>query len=250
MKDRTGELSANYEEVSLVVLFARMFRRWRLILVVFICVFAAGALYALVNPERFQFVSLVQLGPLQEGLGMSRSEELVSLLESQWGPAAGLDLVEGEEKALSFTLEFSSPEGSRLVKITSISALNSKDLVEKVHQQLLADVTAHQMQELELVKARLTTRLNALDEGLRNLADSRQQETAMAMASLYERRAEVKARLEALGAAEVVAKARRAPESEGPAPLLIIVVGAFFALILALVAAFFAEFIRDVRRAM
>lgn len=217
---------------------------------VLICAFAASALYALLTPERFQFVSLVQLAPVPEGMGMSRSAELVSLLESQWGPAAALDLVEGEERALPFTLEFSSPEDSRLVKITSISSLNSKQLVEKVHQQLLADVTAHQMQEQELVKARLKTRLNALDEGLRNLVDSRQPETAMAMASLYERRAEVKARLEALGAAEVVARARRAPEPEGPAPLLIIVVGAFFALILALVSAFFAEFITDIRRAM
>ena len=87
------------DEISLVDLAAVFIRRRRVFYAVFLLCTLGGLAYALLTPEKFNYVSLVQLAEKNSGTSIQSPETVIATLEARWLPEQQvLHFGENEEK--------------------------------------------------------------------------------------------------------------------------------------------------------
>ncbi|MDX1801184.1 MAG: Wzz/FepE/Etk N-terminal domain-containing protein [Marinobacter sp.] len=236
------------DEISLVDLAATLVRRRLMICVVFLLCAASGGLYVVFAPAQYEYVSLLQVGKLDASTYLTSPAGVIATLESDWWPGARAQYTTSTGTRLPFDIHFDNPKDTALVKLVSMSSPDNRELIKTLHQTLIDNAMAAQRSELEGRKGALKQQLAALDQSLQQLKDSRGNDSATAVAGIYQKKADIEAQLQSLQPPKAVAVARQSAENKSASLALVLTLASLLGLMAGVFLAFFAEFVSQVRK--
>ncbi|WP_328186508.1 Wzz/FepE/Etk N-terminal domain-containing protein [Marinobacter sp. OP 3.4] len=243
------------DEISLVDLATTLIRRRYVIYAVFGGTVLLALFYAFfVMAEVREYVTLVQLGE-DDGKALESPSSVIANVESHWYPDLRGRYRAENDTRLPFDIRAENPENTHLVKLTSKATAENVENVETQHQALVDRLTERQTDLLNRQKQELEERVASLRDYLEEL--SGMEATGEAQAELIQQRARMlseientTSRIDKLQPAEVLVVARESAEPKGPSKALVLALAAVLGGMVGIFAAFMAEFISHVRKAM
>lgn len=229
-----------YDEISLVDLAITFIRRRRIFYVVFVIFTLGGLAYALLAPETYQYTSLIQVAEKGSGKYVEEPSTTIATLENRWLPEQESIFRAETDGKLPFTVSFSNPEETGLVRLVSEAASDNKSDVERVHKKLIDSINERQSALVEREKRSIQSRIESVDRAIETLQGG--ENTGAAIAEAFERKVGLQSDLESLKGAEVLVVSRQSADKTGPDRALIVVVAAALGGMLGLFLAFFAQF--------
>jgi len=236
----TNPRSGSDREVTLVDLAAILVQRRLVFVLTFLVVVALGVAYALTTPEKYEYVSLVQMAEDSEGQPVESASSSIVAIESYWFPAVEARYQEEAGKLLPFPVSASSPRNTSLIRIESLARRDYSELVNEVHSDLIDELTAAQNEKLQSIRGRLERQLRATDQILEELRAEDGQ--GQAVAEAVGQKVELEGQLERQSSSVVIATARESVRKMKPNVPLIVMVSVALGVVLAMIAAFLAEF--------
>lgn len=242
---RKGQRRQYEDEISLVDLAITFLKRRRVFYAIFLSVTLAGIAYALVKPEKYEYVSLVKLAEKSGDKYIDEPASVIAQLDSLWVPDLRASYHGENDRNLPFRITASNPENTGLVRIVSEASPATEELIETTHRQLIERLISDQERALERLRKSLERQIESLDDTIEMLEGG--QDTGDAIASAVEKQLSLETTLESLAPAEALVVSRRSGENTGPARSLIVVLAGMLGLMGGVFLAFFAEFIGLVR---
>src|SRR5680860_770701 len=132
------------DEISLVDLAATFIRRRRVFYAVFLLCTLGGLAYALLTPEKFDYVSLVQLAEKDSKTLIQTPETVIATLEARWLPEQQVLYYAENESKLPFSVSFQNTKDTALIRFSTGTTARQKQLVEKVHAALIEKLSQYQ----------------------------------------------------------------------------------------------------------
>lgn len=234
------------DEVSLVDLAATFIRRRNIFYVVFLLVTGLGVAYALLAPDEYEYVSLIQSAERHGGEPITEPATTIATLESRWLPEAQSIYRAETEQPLPFRVNFSNPDNTNLLRLGSEASQDNAAIVQEVHSDLIEKVKASQNAQIEKEKSSLERQIGSLDKVVESLEG--QQDTGEAIAAAIQKRVSLESDLAQLEPFQVLVVSRTSAEKTGPNRLMIVVVAVLLGGMMGLFLAFMAEFWVAVRR--
>lgn len=236
------------DEISLVDLATTFVRRRNIFYAVFGGVVLLALIYAfLLMPAVREYSTLVQLA--EEGNKTLESPaSVIATLQSRWYPELLETHLVKEGEKLPFTIAGSNPEHTNLIKLTTEADPARSEMVQSVHQQLVTQVLLRQDQSVERRKQELEQRLDSINSYLDELSGV--EAAGEAAAAAVQNRIDLVARLKSLQPAETLVVARQSLEPKGTSKALVLALAIVLGGMLGIFAAFMAEFISHVRKAV
>ncbi|WP_213477814.1 lipopolysaccharide biosynthesis protein [Marinobacter lipolyticus] len=232
-------------ETSLVDVATIFLKHRRVFFGFFVLVTIAGLVYALMTPDRYQYVSLVKLAQKSSGEYIEKPATIIAELENLWVPNLRATHHAEHDRNLPFKISASNPENTGLVRIVSEASSSTQELIASSHQQIIERITTDQKQALAKLRKSLEKGIESLGGTIAMLEGG--QETGEAIAASIEKQLSLEAELDSLVPAETLVVGRRSGESTGPARRLIVVLSAVLGILGGVFLAFFTEFIGLVR---
>lgn len=239
------------DEISLVDLAATFIRRRRIFYACFALVTLLGVVYALMQPDKYEYVTLLESAEKAGGEFIEKPVATVAIIQNRWIPAVASSYQAENEKPLPFKLEASNPENTGLIRIVSEASVETADVVKTIHSDLAQSVMERQQQLLETQRNSLKNQLASIEQVIKSLQTSEGGEnTATALAAGIQKRAELQSELEALQPASVIVTARQSNGQKGTSSRLIVVLAAMLGGMLGVFLAFFVEFAVQVKNSL
>lgn len=243
------------DEISLVDLATTLIRRRYVMYAVFGGTVLLAIIYAFfMMAEVREYATLIQLGE-DDGKALEPPSSVIANIESHWYPDLRGQYRAENERKLPFDIKAESPENTNLVKLTSDAEIANADTVNSLHQKLVDEVTQRQSELLNRQERELKERVTSLRDYLDEL--SAMEATGEAQAELIQQRARMLSEIEAattridkLQPAEVLVVARESADSKGTSKSLVLALAIVLGGMLGIFAAFMAEFVSHVRKAM
>jgi hypothetical protein len=235
------------DEISLVDLATTFIRRRRVFYAVFLLCTLGGLAYALTLPEKFDYVSVVQIAEKDSETLIQTPETVVATLEARWLPEQQVLYYAENESNLPFGVSFQNTKDTALIRFTTGTTATQKQLVEKVHAALIEKLSHHQE---NLVKSEQAS-INRQIESLNALIASMMAQTSVdgaALSTAIEKKSELESALQSLGNLEVIVSARQSIEKTGPKRSLIVTLAVILGLMLGIFVAFMVEFGASVKK--
>jgi uncharacterized protein involved in exopolysaccharide biosynthesis len=235
------------DEISLVDLATTFIRRRRVFYAVFLLCTLGGLAYALLTPEKFDYVSLVQLAEKDSETLIQTPETVIATLQARWLPEEKVLYYTKNESKLPFDVSFQNTKDTALVRFTTGTTAKQKQLVEKVHAALIEKLSQHQE---NLVKSEQAS-INRQIESLNALIASMMAQTSVdgaALSTAIEKKSELESELQSLGNFEIIVSARQSIEKTGPKRSLIVALAIVLGLMLGIFVAFMTEFGASVKK--
>jgi uncharacterized protein involved in exopolysaccharide biosynthesis len=235
------------DEISLVDLATTFIRRRRVFYAVFLLCTLGGLAYALTLPEKFDYVSLVQIAEKDSETLIQTPETVIATLEARWLPEQQVLYYAENESNLPFGVSFQNTKDTALIRFTTGTTATQKQLVEKVHAALIEKLSHHQE---NLVKSEQAS-INRQIESLNALIASMMAQTSVdgaALSTAIEKKSELESALQSLGNLEVIVSARQSIEKTGPKRSLIVTLAVILGLMLGIFVAFMVEFGASVKK--
>lgn len=233
------------DEVSLVDLASTFLKRRRIFYVVFLVTLMAGILYAVLIPEKYDYVSLVHLAEKDAGNFIEKPATVIATLENRWLPEIETAYLAEHGEPIPFDVIFSNPENTGLVRIVSEAMPASADDVKRIHGQLIEKIEQTQSVAVSTLKSNLERQLESLTLTIDRLEGS--QDVGVAIADAVNKRLSLEVLLHSIQPAELLVLNRQMVERKGPARSLIVVLAAMLGLMGGIFLSFFAEFVSLVR---
>lgn len=233
------------DEISLVDLASTFLKRRRIFYGVFLVTLAAGILYAVLMPEKYDYVSLVQLAEKDAGNFVEKPATVIATLENRWLPEIEAAYIAEYDEPLPFDVIFSNPENTGLVRIVSEAAPANSDDVKQIHSQLIEKLEQTQSVAVSSLRSNLERQIESLTSTIDMLEGS--QDVGTAIADAVNKRLSLQVLLQSIQPAELLVLNRQMGERKGPARSLIVVLAAMLGLMTGILLSFFAEFVSLVR---
>lgn len=233
------------DEISLVDLTSTFLKRRRIFYVVFLVTLAAGILYAILIPEKYDYVSLFKLAEKEAGNFVEKPATVIATLENRWLPEIEAAYLAEYDRPIPFDLRFSNPENTGLIRIVSEAAPAHSEDIEQVHSQLIEKLKQTQSVAVSSLENNLESQIESLTSTIDRLEGSR--DAGVAIAEAVEKRLSLEVLLRSIQPAELLILNRQAAERKGPARSLIVILAGMLGLMGGIFLAFFAEFVSLVR---
>lgn len=233
------------DEISLVDLATTFIRRRKLFYVVFLLSVGAGVAYALLATERYEYVSLIQAAAKSGGEPVEEPATTIATLENRWLPELESTYLAENDQRLQIGVNFSNPDNTILLRLSSQAAQDSADVVEQAHTALIKKVSAHQNSQIERERNSLKRQVESLDKVVESLQGK--QDSGEAIAAAIQKRVGLESDLEQLSPVEVLVVSRESADRKGPNRRLIVVLAALIGGALGVFLVFMAEFGSAVR---
>ncbi|TBW56709.1 lipopolysaccharide biosynthesis protein [Marinobacter halodurans] len=235
------------DEISLVDLAVTFVRRRRVFYAVFTVCVLAGVAYALIADTTYRYTSLIQGAATDSNEPLVSPEVVMSGLEGRWLPEVRATY-EAEHGKLPFEVTFDNPEKTNIIKLASEASEDRANMVEHIHQTLMADVTKEQGSLLEEQKNQLEQQITAVGKLIQSLQE--EGATGETVAGAVERKLNLELELASLKPAKTLVVARQSADATGPKRVLIVVLAIVLGGMLGVFAAFLTEFFVAVRAQM
>jgi uncharacterized protein involved in exopolysaccharide biosynthesis len=236
------------DEISLVDLAATFIRRRRVFYAVFLLCTLGGLAYALLTPEKFDYVSLVQLAEKDSVTLIQTPETVIATLEARWLPEQQVLHYAENESKLPFDVSFQNTKDTALIRFTTGTTVKQKQLVEKVHAALIAKLNQHQENLIRIEEASMTAQIKSLSTVIDSMAGKATDGDGSALSAAIQRKSALENALQSLGNLEVIVSARQSIEKTGPKRSLIVALAVMLGLMLGIFVAFMAEFGASVKK--
>jgi LPS O-antigen subunit length determinant protein (WzzB/FepE family) len=236
------------DEISLVDLAATFIRRRRVFYVVFLLCTLGGLAYALFTPEKFDYVSLVQLAEKDSKTLIQTPETVIATLEARWLPEQQVLHYAENASKLPFDVSFQNTEDTALIRFTTGTTAKQKQLVEKVHAALIAKLNQHQGNLIRIEQARINAQIKSLTTVIDSMAVKTTDGDGSALSAAIQKKSELENALQNLGNLDVIVSARQSIEKTGPKRSLIVALAVVLGLMLGIFVVFMAEFGASVKK--
>lgn len=236
------------DEISLVDLASTFLKRRRIFYLVFLVTLAAGVVYAMFKPEKYDYVSLFKLAEKEAGSFIEKPATVIATLENRWLPEIEAAYFADHDQPLPFDVVFSNPENTGLVRIVSEAMPANSGNVKQIHGQLIDRLEQTQSVAASTFKKSLERQIESLTTTIERLEGS--QDAAVAIADAVNKRLSLEEFLHSMQPSELLAISQKGAERKGPARSLIVVLAAMLGLMGGIFLSFFAEFVSLVRTNM
>jgi len=236
------------DEISLVDLASTFLKRRRIFYVVFLVTLVAGILYAILAPEKYDYVSLFKLAEKDAGGFVEKPATVIATLENHWFPEIEATYRAGHDQPVPFDVVFSNPENTGLVRLVSEAEPSESDDVKQIHSQLIERLEQAQSVAVSTLKENLERQIESLASTIDRLETSR--DAGVAIADAVNKRLSLEMLLHSIQPAELLVLNRQMAERKGPARSLIVVLAAMLGLMAGIFLSFFAEFVSLVRTSL
>ncbi len=251
-------MSATYDEVSLVDVAVILVRGWKVALFVFVGVLLASALVAWWLPTQHTYSSVYQMAedtakPQPELVeedeererGLEASEGVLNKTRLYYQPQAIRGMLKQQGlSSLPFNVTLTQPEDTLLLVLKSEAAPGQRNNVKVLHQRILQAVAAHQNKQYERVHALFSKKVASLDESIEQLRSDDGANTGQVLVKYQEEQVKASNRLEGLQKGRIEQLASPSESATSLNPMLILVGGAMFGLLLAVMSVFVCHFIK------
>jgi|SRR5690554_1712387 len=236
------------DTIGLVELATILIRRRRIFFGTFLFAVTLGVIAALFLPEKHEYVSLIQLAENGDGDFLEAPGVVGATIESRWVPEREAVFLDRHGRGLPFGVRVDNPKGTGLIRLITKAGEEQRQLVSEVHSGLIDKVHERQQKLFDSARKSIDTRIESQDAVIDALqAIGSGENTASALASALQEKAELEGEKAALQAPEVLVTSRRAASTVGPAKLLIISLALILGLLGGLTLAFLSEFVAVVR---
>ncbi|KAA1174700.1 hypothetical protein FWJ25_04735 [Marinobacter salinexigens] len=239
------ERDQSYSEISLVDLATIFVRRIWLFVVVLGVFVAAGIAVALLQPEQYAYVSLYQIAEKATEEPVETPERVIAVLQSHELPLLETSYKSERGERLPFSVRFSNPEGTSLVRISSEAERRIASDVKAIHSALIQRLSEKDNRLMGVIRGGLENRIASVSTTLDSL--SKAPEAGQAVAEAIRQKVELEGILDALKPGESVVVARESVEKVAPNRKLIAILTVVLGFVAAFVAVYFAEFASLVR---
>lgn len=238
-------------EITLVELATTFIRRRQVFYVTFLLITVLALVYALITPAKYEFVTMVQLAKDGQGVYVEQPGVIVNTLENRWIPEQVASYMRVHDSSLPFTVTAVNPNNTGLIRLTSVATEQQGELVSEIHANLVAEVKERQEQMTEMLRNKLDKHIasqSTVVDALQTMGGG--ENSALALASAIQRRAELETEKESFLPGEVLVISRQSNGNMGPSKTLVLALGLMLGLMGAVFMAFFAEFLSQVRQSL
>jgi len=233
------------DEISLVDLASTFLKRRRIFYVTFLVTLAAGILYTILIPEKYDYVSLFKLAEKEAGSFIEKPAVVIATLENRWLPEIEATYLAEHDQPIPFDVIFLNPENTGLIRIVSEAVPASADDVKRIHSQLIEKLEKTQSVAVSTLRSNLERQIESLTSTIDRLEGSR--DVGAAIADAVNKRLSLEVLLHSVQPAELLVLNRQMAERKGPARSLVVVLAAMLGLMGGIFLSFFAEFVSLVR---
>lgn len=246
--ERTQDNSGFDDEISLVDLATVFIRRIWLFVGFFILFSIGGVVFALIQEDRFDYVSLYQIAEVEQDQPIEKPAKAIAVLESQKIPEIKAVYKAEHDVRLSFDVSLEHPENTTLVRLSTEATSENAEEVKTIHAKLLNYLSTRHEQMLNVTRSGIETRIESIKRTVDTLTGT--PDAGQAVAEVMQKQVELESKLAALGASEVLVTARESVERVAPKRKLIVAVSIMLGFMFAVMAIFIAEFCSTVREAL
>lgn len=246
---RSVDQHGEQDDVTLVDLAAVLVQNRIAFFLVFAIITIAGLAYVVLAPDKYEYVSLVQVA--RDRVGQTPLEApvaTIAALESRWLPDVADDYLAAESEKLPIEVSFSNPNGTALIRIVSEAEGDAAALVRRVHDALIQKVQSAQGELLAENTEALESEMESLDDVIEGLQAGRN--TDQALVQMVQRKANLKSKLDRLQGAQTLAVGRESARPTGPRRAVVLVLAVGVGAMLGVFSAFFVHFVQQVRLRM
>jgi len=236
------------DEISLVDLATIFVRRIWLFIVLFVLFVVGGVVFALLQDEQYEYVSLYQIAEKSAEEPVEKPAKAIAVMQSQRLPELEAAYKAEHGERVPFNVSFSNPEDTSLVRISSEAVKDSAEDVRAFHKELLDHLKSRHEKQIVDARSNIETRLDSVVRTLEALKQT--PEAGQAVAEVMQKQVELEGELASLSSGELMVVGRESIERVAPNRKLIVVLAAVVGFIFAFVAVFFAEFASLVRKAL
>jgi len=236
------------DEISLVDLAVILIRRWKAMAVIFVVVVVLAVVFALMQTARYQYTSLYSVAEYTNSNGQRVAIEspasVVAKTQNLYlGPETRKLLEKNDLASLPFEVKATNPSDTLLLKLNSDATQDNQQLVATLHQNLIGRLQADQAELVDQRKASLRRQLASAKQALESAKESDSPSAAELVATYYSRVSDLEGQLNELREGEITQHAVQSLEPVGTSKKLIVAVGIVLGGMLAVMGAFFLEFI-------
>lgn len=242
---RRERRSETDDEVSLVDLTFIFLKHRRAFYVVFLFALLFGAIYAFFVPQKYDYVTLVELAEKEPGAFIEKPSTIIATLENRWLPEYQSIYQANNNQPLPFDIHFVNPESTALIRVSSEASVAQGEEVKRAHAHLVNELEQSQSAATSVVKRSLESQIESLSQTVDMLESYN--DAGEAIAGTVEKRLSLEATLKSIQQMEVLAESRKSSEPIGPARTLIVVLAGMLGLMGGVFFAFFMEFASVVR---
>jgi uncharacterized protein involved in exopolysaccharide biosynthesis len=236
------------DEISLVDLAATFIRRRKVFYAVFLLCTLGGLAYALLTPEKFDYVSLVQIAEKDSKTLIQAPETVIATLQTRWLPEEQVLYYAENESKLSFDVSFQNTKDTALIRFSTGATVKQKQQVEEVHAALIEKLSQHQEKLIRIEQARINAQINSLSTVIDSMAVNITYGDGAALSGAIQRKSELESTLQNLGNLEVIVSARQSIEKTAPKRSLIVALAVVLGLMLGIFMTFMVEFGSSVKK--
>ena len=243
------------DEISLVDIALILVRRWKMMAVIFLVVVLAALAFALSKTYTYRYVSIYNVAERQpdngSGIGTLESpQSVVARIDNYYFDVVSTQLLESKGlEELDFETEAEAPDNVAFLTISSETDEANAELVKEYHQAVLDEVKADQDRLLEKRRATLEQQLETTNASLEAARNSTRESAAELVASYTDKLFNVEQELTYLAEGHIQRVAAQGREPVGTSKALIMALAIVLGGMLAVMAAFIAEFAGTVRKA-
>ncbi|ATJ82656.1 Wzz/FepE/Etk N-terminal domain-containing protein [Halomonas beimenensis] len=245
------------DEISLVDLTKILIVRWQLMATVFIVVVLAALAYALWLPRSYEYVSLYQVaeqpanGDDLYSTALETPQSVLAKIDNLYlGPATRELLASADLNGLPFQVSLSHPEGTLLVRLSTVTPPENTSLVESLHGELLRRIESDQNDRIEQRRSVLEQQLDSIEVALGTVQQSDSGSASELVASYTTRAADLQSQLSQLREARIEQVAVQSLATTGTSRSLIMALALVLGGMLAVISAFFMHFVGQVRQSL
>jgi len=244
--------SYNDDEISLVDLAIILVRRWKAMAVVFIAVMVCAVAAAFLLPKSYQYATLYNIAEYTnsdgELEGVESPEAVVAKAENIYLGAETRALLKAEKlDNLPFEVSVENPKNTLLVQFNSEAAKDERSLVSELHQRVAGRIKDAQAAIVNQRRNILKQQLETAREALASSKESTSPNAGELVATYLERVTNLEQELAGLHDGEVTQLAVQGLKPAGVSKTLVLAVGFFLGVLLAIMAAFMMQFCSLVR---
>lgn len=236
------------DEISLVDLATIFVRRIWLFIVLFVLFVVGGIVFALMQEEQYEYVSLYQIAEKSADEPIEMPAKAIAVMQSQRLPELQAAYKAEHGERVPFSVSFSNPENTSLVRISSEASRDSADNVTVFHSELLDYLRNRHEKQIVDARKSLETRIDSVTRTMETLKQT--PDAGQALAQVMQEQVELEGKLALLSSGELMVVGRESIERVAPNRKLIAVLATVVGFIFAFIAVFFAEFASLVRKAL
>ncbi|MCK0107306.1 Wzz/FepE/Etk N-terminal domain-containing protein [Marinobacter sp. S0848L] len=233
------------DEISLVDLATTFIRHRRIFYAVFVTVTLLGVAYAFLTPEKYEYVSLIQIAKKEKGDPIQPAQATIATFENRWLPEVEAAYQAKNDEKLPFNVSINNPESTGLIRFRSEATGANAKAVEAIHESLIEHVKHYQNALVQSARESLVRQTDSLDKLIDSLQG--QQNAGEAIASTIEKRSQLESQRESLKSVEVLVVSRQSVDRVSPKRGLIVVLSVLMGVTLGVLLAFMSEFYCSVK---